>query len=345
MDFNENSRLLTVLDSYQFKINKVYPECIRDNRGVWWVETDQGLKVLKKLPCNENRVNFIIAVVEYLRANMINIPSINLTIEGQSYVHLDNKNFILFDAIEGEYINYSIDDQLKIIITELARFHKASRGFSIPEGIFVTSRLGKWPSDYNEDLELLQNIYSMEFKKNSHSKFASIFMETIPKYLKRIQYLQNQLDKSGYLFWVKKIEKIGGLAHFDFHRKNTILTPSGKLYVIDLDYIQQALPAHDIRRLVSNIAKYSKLRPGVLGKLLSYYHMKNPLTREEWQVTKINLIYPYKIISRIKDYYLYNKGWDKDIYEITLLRAITREEGIYSSVSYEYDDIINSIVN
>ncbi len=111
-----------------------------------------------------------------------------------------------------------------------------------------------------------------------------------------------------------------------------------------MDLIQLALPAHDIRRFLSNICKHHvKLDSLRLQNILTWYHIVNPLTRVEWEVVKINLLFPYKILSKVTAYYQYNRGWDEELYEKVLLGAIKREENIYSSVSHEYDNIINQL--
>jgi len=219
MDLTKVDNILPVLDYYSLKINKIYPECIRHNRAVWWVETNEGLKVLKKLPGNTNRVQFIITAIIHLQDNKINIPKIHKTSSGKHFVMLEDNNFILFDAIKGKSLNYDDNEDLNIMVNELAKFHKASKGFNTPEGVSITSRLGKWPKMYSDNYQTLENLYNTELEKDEHTKFGSVFMEIAPKYLSRIEDLRLQLDKSEYLSWVKKTERSGGLGHFDFKKK------------------------------------------------------------------------------------------------------------------------------
>jgi spore coat-associated protein S len=48
---NRNSEPLTeVLEKYPFTVKGIRTESYKDKKGVWWVETTEGMKILKSIP-------------------------------------------------------------------------------------------------------------------------------------------------------------------------------------------------------------------------------------------------------------------------------------------------------
>lgn len=327
MTYLVSEPLDTILKQYPYKVNKIHLQSYKKDRAVWWIHTNKGLKILKKLPCHENRLKFILEGIIHLQSKGVNIPRIYETVNKKLYVNLDGICYMLMEAIGGTRPLYGDKDELKTVITAMGEFHRASYGFNPPSECDISSHLGKCSKLYTRKYNILKDYYNKESKKTLHTSFGDTAKRELPYFFKRIENIQTELPKSKYSSWVKKISRSGGLSHFDFASWNLIITPANKLYIFDFDSLSMDLPMWDIRILFFDIMKHFKpFTKQNLKVILNLYQNANPLTVDEWHIVKLNLLYPHKVFQIIKRYINKQKNWSEDKYALELKRAITREK-------------------
>ena len=78
-----------VLNNYDISVKSIQNETYKEKKGVWWVETDKGLMVLKKISNSEQTLKYIISAVKHLSENGIHLPPIIKTREGADYAVYD----------------------------------------------------------------------------------------------------------------------------------------------------------------------------------------------------------------------------------------------------------------
>lgn len=335
--------LKDILKQYPYRVNRIHLQNYKKDRGVWWIHTNKGLKVLKKLPCNEDRLKFILDGIIYIQSKGVNIPKIYETIDKDLYIIIDGICYILMDAIKGTSPLFKEDFELKTVIAGMGKFHKASCGFKPSSKSDISSYLGKCSSMYKEKYNVLKNFYNKVHKKVLRTSFEETAIKELPYFFKRIEDIQTELDKSKYDLWVEKVSKSGGLSHSDFSSGNLIITPSRKLYIIDFDSLSIGLPIWDIRRLLFKILSCSSsFSEQHLETVLNWYQSENYLTSDEWYIVKLNLLFPHKVFKIIKRYITKRKNWSEEKYIYELNMAINNEK-LMESILKDFDDIINTI--
>lgn len=313
---NINSEpIAEILKFYPIKVLSIKNNSYKGKKGVWFIETSYGLKVLKKISNSEATLKFILSAVSYLINNGINIPRVNKTIAGDEYVKYNGVCFVLSDALDGKAPDYNNPKELIAIVEGLANFHKASIGFKVLEETKPKDHLGTWIEEYNYQLEDMNKFYKEELTKTQSNEIGKLVKSDFPYFYERGQRAIEGLKNGEYAAWVNKIKGTGGLCHQDFASGNLIMT-SSKFYILDTDSLTLEIPARDIRKLLNKILKkHGKWDIALVTKILKYYQSKNPLTKEEWQVVKYDLMFPHLFLGAMnKFYYQRDKEWSIESY-------------------------------
>jgi CotS family spore coat protein len=343
---NLNSEpLREVLEKYPYTVKGVRTESYKQKKGVWWVETAQGKKILKKHPNSESMLQFMLAAIDHLQKKGIHIPKVNTTVDGSPYVKIEDACFILIDAAEGVNPDYRKPKELEALVRELGRFHAASAGFVPPEGSKIRRHLGNWRQDFVADIGRLKDFYNEEAKKTTHGDFGKIILEVFPSFLKRMEAAVAGLDRPEYTAWVKKTAVLGGLCHQDFAAGNVLVNPAGKMYILDTDSLTIDLPARDIRKLLNKVMKANgKWDLSLLHDILRAYQQANPLSEHEWAVVKLDLTFPHLFAGIMDKYYRgREKDWTEGKYLSRLKEMIAIERSLEDLLG-KYDAIIKKIL-
>ncbi len=343
MKYLDEKSLYSVLSNYPYEINEIELNRHKENRSVWWVRTDRGSKILKKLPYDIERTEFTLDCIKYLRLNNVNLPKIYKTYDKKSYVTLDDNIYILMSEIKGNKPKFNKETNLEDSVRELAKFHRVSSGFLPKNKEIIYNPIKEYTLKYAKHRKMLENFLNKIKDENSNTDFEKIAIKELPFFLNSTKEIEKQLEKSYYSSWCEKVSKYGGLGHFDFANYNLILTPKDELYIIDLDNIGIALPIWDIRMLLYDIMKNrKKFTKNNLEKILSLYQGINPLTADEWFVTKLNLLYPHKIFQLVRIYSNREKNWSEERFIIRLQETI-KQEKLMAQHLKDFDSIIKGI--
>jgi len=332
-----------VLAEYNVDVIDIKTESYKKKKGVWWIRTPDGNKILKKHSNSKETIEYILAAVKYLQNRGIHIPQIIETINYRKYVYMDGYCYILSQAVYGKNPSYNSQEELKSIVQELAKFHKASTGFIPPSDSKPRIHLGSWLEDHGRKLSKLKSFYLSENSNEEHTHFGRMILKEFPYFCSRIENSIKGLEKSGYHQWVNDAGDTGGLCHQDFAAGNLVLTGPGEMYVLDTDSITIDIPIRDIRKL---LLKVMKKRGGwnadLTGNILTWYQAVNPLEPWQWQILKYELIYPHLFSGIMSKYYeKREKSWTQEKYLKRLKEMIIIEKSVKPIIG-SFDALIPS---
>lgn len=312
----EREPLEQVLRGYDIKVLGVRNESYKDKKGVWWIQTPQGSMILKKLSYSEETLRHILHATRHLTGNGINMPAIFKTKAGKEYMIIDGVCFVLSEAIKGKNPSYNSPHELSKIVRELARFHAASLGFVPDPESKPKVHLGTWIQDYEEQLEDMNGFYHKEASKETRDAVGELIVKEFPHFYKRGLEAVNGLKGHEYSEWVEKAAKAGCLCHQDFAAGNLIMDDAGSIYILDTDSLTVDIPARDIRKLLNKIMKKEgRWDADLTSRIIKHYQAENPLSRSEWMVVKLDLIFPHLFIGAMNKYcYKREKEWNAGKY-------------------------------
>ncbi len=305
-----------ILSKYAVQVQSIKTETYKDKKAVWWIDTNEGLMALKKISNSEQTLKYILSAVKHLSKNGIHFPPIIKTIDGGDYALHDKTCYVLSEAVKGKSPSYDSENELRMIIRELAAFHRAASGFSVLPGTKPKIHLGRWKEDRLSQLQDMKGFYDREAAQSVHNEVWTFLLNEFPDFYKKALNAVNRLDNGEYADWVAKAEAQGALCHQDFTAGNLILHTSGVLYVLDTDGITIDIPARDLRKIVLKIMKRTgKWDIALTKKILEYYQAVNPLTPSEWRVVMTDIMYPHLFIGALNKYcYKRDKEWTESKY-------------------------------
>lgn len=102
-----------VLMEYQIDVLGIRNETYKDKKGVWWIQTPDGYKILKKISNSEDTFKHILHAVKHLLSNGVKLPKVNPTRDKKDYVNINGTCFVLLDAIDGRNPSYKSPTSLK----------------------------------------------------------------------------------------------------------------------------------------------------------------------------------------------------------------------------------------
>ncbi|MFZ5988998.1 MAG: CotS family spore coat protein [Bacillota bacterium] len=336
-----NEPLGDILGHYDITVKSVRNESYKEKKGVWWIETPYGFKILKKISNSEDTLKYILSAVRHLCQKGINIPTVIKTKTGCDYVNINSTCYVLSEAAEGKNPSYSVAEEFKIISKELAKFHAASAGFSPLEGTKPKIHLGRWIADYEEQLEDMNSFYNKELASNENGEIGKVVLKEFPYFYERGRKALEGLKGEEYKNWVEKISNTGGLCHQDFAAGNLLLNPSGRVFILDTDSLTVDIPARDIRKLLNKIMKKSgKWDMELVKKFINYYQSENPLTSSEWMVVKLDLMFPHLFLGAMnKFYYKRDKEWSYEKY-LKRIKEMAAFERTLTPILDNFDSLV-----
>lgn len=336
--------LRKVLDEYPIDVISIKNENYKVKKGVWWIETSKGYKILKKNSIPKDKLEFIIAAMEYLVNNGIHMPEIIKSKNGKKYVEVDGANYILNEAIDGVAPSSKTSEGQERIIKELGRFHAASKGFKPPSNCTPSILLGTWENKVSKKMNKLKEYYNAEKSSNSHSEFGEIILKEFPYFFALMEEALTKHQNSNYANWVKDTKITSSLVHQDFIDGNLIQTDSGEIYILDPDSISIELPIKDIRKFLN---KVMKKRGGwdldITKNIISWYQQSNPLKQWQWEVLNSTILYPHLFAGIMSKYYQKRESTWPEAKYVKKLKDVIAIEKSKKTVINNFDKIISSL--
>ena len=340
---NPYLELKFILDSYEIEVKQVTVETLKGKKAVFWVETNKGKFILKKMPVDKRRLFFLLSAIVHLRAGGVNIPQIYTTKKGDLFVEDGEKVYILMEAIKGKSPSYNVASELANIMQSMAMFHRVSKGYLPQAEVKIRSHLGIWEKHYSQ---LVTDLIKFKVRslQNNQRPFEEFYLAHCDYFIEEGKTCLASLKENAYINWVAKVEQETNLCHQDFAAGNLGLV-DGKLFIYDLDSLTIDLPARDLRKIINKVMKKGQWDTKLALRMLSSYHQTNPLTSSEYSVLFIDLRFPHLFFGAVSKYFDNREGeWTLQKH-LSRLKAITKTEKDKVKVLKNQEEIINSIIS
>ncbi|NLU50267.1 MAG: CotS family spore coat protein [Syntrophomonadaceae bacterium] len=268
-------------------------------KAVWKICNGQDSRCLKRLR-PKKKLEFTTGAQYYLSTKGAKVPALYKTLDDSLVAIHDGEVFALYAWIEGRTYGMNNENGLRFGMQGLAEFHRDSTGYEPVAGVVVSSKLGRWPEQYQT---IYERLLAWENQARSNSSYASLsrFSREVGGFITLVEESLIQLEKSGYHDWVKESQSSRSLCHQDYGEGNFVVTDGG-VYVLDLDDVTFDLPARDLRKIVNKVmSARGAWNREILDWILDYYQQFNPLTPEQRRVLFIDLLFPHVFHDTFKN--------------------------------------------
>lgn len=291
-------------------------------RDVFFISTDKGNKVLKKIEYSIEDLEFINEAIKLIKGNFNRVLDFTEANDGKIYTKWKNDIYCVMDLVPGRECDFSNPIDLSIASRGLGELHKATQGIETLKnkknvvGKLIDSFLRKL-----QELELFKSIAEMhEFKTD----FDNIFLNNYDNHAKELRESINLLEKSQYIELCSDRNNIA-LCHHDLAYHN-ILINDELAYFIDFDFVIIDLKVHDLCNFISKAIKNFAFDIERAESIIKDYTSINSLDERELKVLFAMLTFPNDFYSISKDYYSRRKDWEEEVFLDRLIKKVSNYE-------------------
>jgi len=270
-------------------------------KTVWKFGYQNRVYCLKRLKQTLDKVLFSVNAQIYIKNSGGNVPGIILDKSGEPIVKHDNQLFVVYEWLIGKDLIFSNPKHLSLALEGLAKFHAASKGYSAKEEARVSSKLGKWPNQYESMKNRL--IAWKEIARTHSSPQHKSYLNCLDSVIDLADQAIILLDKSMYRELALETSSVPVLCHQDYGKGNALLTDEGVI-VIDLDSVTFDLPSRDLRKIIGKISENNnRWDTKNIEDILLWYSNVNEISEDEKKVLYIDLLFPHWFFGLVKNQY------------------------------------------
>ncbi|MBZ9686712.1 CotS family spore coat protein [Clostridium estertheticum] len=270
-----------------------------------WKFTYKGTTLcLKRLKHSLEEALFSVNAQIYILNNGGNVPKIYPNSNGNSITQYNGQSFVLYSWIHGRDMNLDNPKDLALALQALSKFHIDSIGYEPPTTALVSSKLGKWPNQYESMKNRMLKIKELCLQTPNNTAYST-YVNQVDPIIEICNKTINLINKSPYSALCSIEQKESCLCHQDFGTGNVMLSKEGAT-VIDLDSVTYDLKVKDLRKIIGKrMMKYNDYSIQNIEAILKYYETNATLTSEQKKVLKIDLMFPHWFFGLVKT--LFNK--------------------------------------
>jgi len=296
------------LNSVSLNVLKIYglvPENLTliqsgEVKAVWKLAARGRQLCLKRLNKTYEKALFSVNAQIYIKAQGGKVAGVIPDPAGEPIVRYNDELFVLYEWIDGKDMNFAEAADLLTAVEGLAAFHVATKGYIPPPGSQVSTKLGKWPSQYESMRKKLVS-WKEEALKFAELQQNAAYLKYVDSMVSMADEAYERLLKSRYEEFAKEGSPRVVLCHQDFGKGNCLLSSDG-VYVLDLDGVTYDLPVRDLRKIIGKNAENKGLwQAKSIESIVGRYSEVNPLNEEEIEILYADLLFPHWFFGLVKN--------------------------------------------
>ena len=279
-------------------------------RGLIYIETEEGLYIIKPYKYSEqkanieNNVNFSLIDkgfedVDYLVKNI-----------NDSYISQNKygNKFVLKKWYKGEECNINSIEDVQKASRNLANFHNVVKSITIDNeyssNIPTKNMINEYECYNNELKRVRKYIYN---KKKKNSLEISI-ITYIDKYYEQGQYYLNKLKNSDYgKLYAKAIEN--KWVCFGNYNHHSVLINDDSIATINFDKFFYGVQIFDLYCLLRKAMEKNGWNTEMGISIIEEYDKEKEISQEEKEILYIFMAYPEKYRKLVNSYFNGKKSW------------------------------------
>jgi spore coat-associated protein S len=322
----QHEDLKTVLAHYPVSVKKITMLFTRGGRTKWLVTSDRGDLFLRQESVDPRRLEFIAAAHRHLEQNGLPIAKLIETIHGGLCLCGEDHGYLLYEADQGEPLQYYDRSHVLKATAFIAAFHRASNGYAPPATGKPRTRAGKWHSLYRWKIQELESNRRLA-EAHPTDTFSRMFLAEVDRKLEVGRAALADLDQPFFRRATKAAIAAQGFCQQDFTLARMTLRDD-QAFMKDLHSITADLPERDLRIFMNKVMKKLSVWDGRLaGEMLAAYDQVQPLNEDNLRVLRTDLRFPHLFCGLTHKYFLgQKKSWGDEKYVMNFRKIIAVEQ-------------------
>ena len=257
--------------------------------------------IIKRVEDSQEKIILSSSIIDWVKKRGFNnILDIKKTYYGRPYIKINKKKYLAQLNIKGKKLRLTNNDDLRLAMSTLAKFHLAAEGYPIQSGIKIESSWGRCMEKYKTFISNLEKYaYKVEKygAKNEFEKVTSNYLDDLYKYSKKtIDFFRSEK----YILAIEESMKKREVCINDFTQNSVLIDKNKNAYITKIYSLGYNMCEEDIASILRRYIEET-------GRIEFLQEMINEYTkiRELSSVSKENLINlvmfpesPIKIISK-----------------------------------------------
>lgn len=286
-------------------------------RKVFILQTEEGRKILKNIDYSIERLEFINECINAVRNKVPNVMKLRNFDNGKCYFLWKDKVYVIMDLIEGREVTFTNPLEVKMCGRLIASIHKESTNFieDISKALNrdLKNLMEKSLVERFEDALLdIKNIKRMVSSYRYKKEFDKIFLENVDEHIVEMEKALELISFSGYSTFREDINRLS-ICHNDLAEHNFIIKDE-KVNLIDFDYCTIDLRIVDLADFILKGIKNVAFDIEKAIEAIESYNEVYPLSKEEYKMLYISLLFPRDFYSLVRDYYHRQKSWEEEVF-------------------------------
>jgi spore coat protein I len=265
-----------------------------------WKFTYKGTTLcLKRLKHTMEEALFSVNAQIYILNNGGNVPKIYPNSKGSHITQFNEQLFVLYSWVDGRDMNLENPKDLALALQALSKFHIDSIGYEPPVTSITSTKLGKWPNQYESMKNRMLKIKELCMQNPNNASYST-YIQHMDPIIEICNKAITLINVSPYNSLCNINQKDSCLCHQDFGTGNVMLSKEGST-VIDLDGVTYDLPIRDLRKIIGKkMMKSQNFNINTIESILKYYETNNTLSAQQKEVLKIDLMFPHWFFGLVK---------------------------------------------
>lgn len=276
-------------------------------KSLWKFNHNGEILCLKRLRHTIEKATFSVNAQKFIQSKGGKVPKVYSNTRGEAITIYNEQLFVLYEWISGNDLNFTKPTDFNRGIEGLASFHKISSGYKAPEGAKISTKLGRWPSQYESMRNRMEKWKAIASNDPSNPSYKT-YLEYIDDIITLCNEAISKLTSSAYGTLTEIELHDSTMCHQDYGSGNAIGTAKD-VYIIDLDGITYDLPARDLRKIIGKRAeKRGNWEIEDIHHIISLYNSRYQLSPELIEVLRIDMLFPHWFFGTIKNLFSKNKA-------------------------------------
>lgn len=297
-------RIEDVFAQYDWGVNKAYR-----TRGAWILETSRGLRLLKNFEGKEKHLEFEHEVKEALFEQEFTLIDRFEKNKEQNLISVDSmgKQYFVKYWISGEECNLKELRQVKDASMNLGLLHKKMRNGALEEKRMYPEEK-KLPFIFQKHNRELKRVFSYVKEKKQKNEFEVYFLSCFQEFYIQAMEALDILNTSEYEAWMKRCIEEQHICHGSYNYHNILFTKTG-LFTTNFEKADIGLQVMDLYAFFRKVMEKNNWKLSYAKAIIEGYRQVMPLSKEEWKLFYILVLYPEKFWKVTNFYYNSKKSW------------------------------------
>lgn len=284
-------------------------------RSVYILNTNMGMKILKKVDYSMEELDFLYNSLNIIREKYPYVINFRESLEGKPYVKYQDGIYVVLDIIDGRDCIFENPLDLKKASMSLAKLHTAGENVKL-QNVF-RNNIGRLMDKYGERLEAMEKYKEIANMHVNKSECDKLYLKYADYYISCIKNAYSHIEGSKYS---ELCSTKHTLCHHDLAHHNVLIGKDNNVYFIDFDYSIIDLPYHDISNIITKAIKHSEWDVDIANIIMEGYMENKEMSRDEIEVLYGYLLFPQDFYDITSSYYMKNRGWEEDEFRDKLKR-------------------------